>query len=259
MYRLWPDPDPTPLDEDALTALYTPTDRGRPWLRANFVSSLDGAATLAGFSEGLSNPDDKRVFGLLRMLCDALVVGAGTLRNEGYRAVRLSPERRRWRLAHGLAEYPTLVVVSARLALDPAQPALADAPVRPIIVTHPDADPGPLRKVADVIAFGSGAEAVDPHGAIDPQDAVDLRGAMGELHARGLRQILSEGGPRLFGSLTAADLVDELCLTVSPLLTGPGAGRITDGPLVAAPRRLALRHVLSASNMLLLRYSRYSR
>src|SRR5690349_11155774 len=73
--RLFPDPDPAPLDDAGLTALYEP-DRSRPALRVNFVSSLDGAITLEGYSEGLSGPADKRVFGLLRMVCDALVVAA---------------------------------------------------------------------------------------------------------------------------------------------------------------------------------------
>src|SRR6185436_3534750 len=106
MLRLWPDPDAgTPLSDDDIIERYEveqPT-----WLRVNFAASLDGAATLDGFSAGLSGPEDKRVFGILRMLCDALLVGAGTVRDENYRAVRLSPERRAWRLEHGRVEYPT--------------------------------------------------------------------------------------------------------------------------------------------------------
>src|SRR5262245_53009577 len=98
MQRLWPDPDPAPLSDADVIALSAPTERDRQSVRVNFVSSLDGAATLDGLSEGLSGPEDKRVFGILRMLCDALVVGAGTVRNEKYRAVRLSPERRAWRV-----------------------------------------------------------------------------------------------------------------------------------------------------------------
>ncbi|MEV1154171.1 pyrimidine reductase family protein [Micromonospora chokoriensis] len=239
--RLWPEPSAQPLDDAALTALYGRSDQ--PRLRVNFVSSLDGAVTVDGYSAGLSGEPDKRVFGLLRMVCDALVVAAGTLRHEAYRAVRLNEARRAWRRANGLAEYPTLVVVSGSLDLDPAQAAFADAPTRPIVLTHADADPPPgLTDVADLLRCGT--------------DRVDLAAGLVALHGRGLTQLLCEGGPHLFGALTAADVVDELCLTVSPLLAGPGPGRITAGD-TAPPRHLPLRHVLAADDgVLMLRHAR---
>lgn len=227
-------------DDDLIEAYGRPS---APTLRANFVSSADGAVTLDGFSAGLSGGPDKRVFGLLRMLCDALLVGAGTLRDEGYGPVRLSEERRSWRRANGLDPYPTPVVVSARLALDPASDFFAKAPVRPLVLTPAKgpAAPAGLDDVAEVVRIGD--------------TEVDLPGSLALLRERGLAQILCEGGPRLFGSLTAADAVDELCLTVSPLLAGPGAGRITLGGPTPA-RRLTLRHVLEADGALLLRYVR---
>ncbi|MEU7976062.1 pyrimidine reductase family protein [Micromonospora sp. NPDC049089] len=239
--RLWPEPSTQPLDDSALTALYGRADE--PRLRVNFVASLDGAVTVDGYSAGLSGEPDKRVFGLLRMVCDALVVAAGTLRHEKYRAVRLNERRRAWRLANGLAEYPTLVVVSNTLDLDPAQAAFADAPTRPVVLTHADADPPPgLTDVADVLRCGA--------------ERVDLAAGLAELHRRGLTQLLCEGGPHLFGALTAADLVDELCLTVSPLLAGAGPGRITAGD-TAPPRHLPLRHVLASDDgVLMLRHAR---
>ncbi|GAA4458992.1 pyrimidine reductase family protein [Phytohabitans houttuyneae] len=229
------------LDDDALAGLYHADGRV---VRVNFVTSVDGAVELDGFSEGLSGVPDKRVFGLLRMLCDGLVVGAGTLRHEGYRAVRLNEERRAWRRAHGLAEYPTLVVVTGSLDLNPGQAAFADAPVRPIVITHGRA-PADRREmisgVAEVLTVGD--------------EAVDLTEALARLRERGLDHLLSEGGPQLFGSLAAADLVDDVCLTVSPLLTGPGAGRITAGP-ASPPKGMALRHVLESEGSLFLRYTR---
>jgi riboflavin biosynthesis pyrimidine reductase len=234
--QLWPVNDTAP---DLVELYRTPPE---PWLRVNFVTSLDGAGHVGGKSEPLSGPADKRVFGLLRMLCDALVVGAGTVREESYHALRLDENRRAWRLAAGLPEYPTLVVVTARGNLDPGHRALADAPVRPIVVTRTSTDPGPLREVADVVAVGA--------------DEVDLAAAFAALRERGLRQVLSEGGPKLFGTLTGAGLVDELCLTVSPLLAGPGAPRITDGPPIDSPQGLTLRHALLAEGLLLLRYTR---
>lgn len=238
--RIWPEPATGPLDEAALADLY-----GRPTgLRVNFVTSLDGAVALDGQSAGLSGESDKRVFGVLRMLCDALVVGAGTLRTENYRALRLTEARSAWRRAHGLPDHPTLVVVSERLDLDPRQSAFAEAPVRPLILTRADAPAerrAALSAVADVITVGT--------------DALDLPAALAELRRRGFQSLLCEGGPTLFGALTNADLVDELCLTISPLLAGPGAGRITAGP-PGPPRGLSLQHVLAAEDVLLLRYRR---
>jgi riboflavin biosynthesis pyrimidine reductase len=208
--QLWPSSDPAPLDNAGLVALYQPE---APGIRMNFVASADGAVTLDGGSTKLSSPPDKRVFGILRMLSDVVLVGAGTLRAEEYRPVVLSAERREWRLAHGLSEYPTLVVVGRGGDLA-THPAVARAPV--------------------------------PAKIIGLDDVAALRD----------RRVLCEGGPRLFGALLAADLVDELCLTVSPLLAGNGPARITAGPPLAAPHHMTLRHILSAEGMLLLRYRR---
>jgi riboflavin biosynthesis pyrimidine reductase len=239
--RVWPAPDPEPLDDDALAEAYAVSGA---CVRVNFVTSVDGAVEMAGFSEGLSGPADKRVFKTLRALCDGLLVGAGTVRKEGYHAVRLDEPRRARRAAAGLSAYPTLVVVSRSLDLDPAQDAFAGAPVRPIVVTCESAPAdrrAALSAVADVVTVG--------------EREVDLGAAVDLLRGRGLRHLLSEGGPHLFGGLVAADRVDEVCLTVSALLAGAGAGRITAGP-ASAPRSLSLRLVLAAGDMLLFRYGR---
>jgi riboflavin biosynthesis pyrimidine reductase len=180
-------------------------------IRVNFVTSLDGAVAVDGLSAGLSSEADKRVFRLLRRECEALLVGAGTFRAENYGPLTLDEERRAWRVSHGLTRYPRMVLVSKSLKLDPRHPALAEAPVRPLILTTGDADPGALSTVADVVRCN------------------DLREGVRHLAELGLQHILCEGGPRLFGALSQEDLVDELCLTVSPLLAGPGAGRIVAG------------------------------
>jgi riboflavin biosynthesis pyrimidine reductase len=243
MYLIWPDTVKQPLDDEALVDLYRP-DYAAPLLRVNFVTSVDGAVEVSGYSAGLGTPPDKKVFSMLRMYAHALMVGAGTLRREGYGAILLDKERRAWRREHGLDPYPTVVIVSGRLALDPTNPALAEAPIRPIILTHATAPPDrrtALSAVADVLAFG--------------ENTIDLPAAMAALHGRGLTQVLSEGGPHLLGALTEANLVDEVCLTVSPMLAGPGAGRITAG-LPHAIRGLTLAHALFAEDTLLLRYAR---
>lgn len=235
----------TELDEAALVAGYA-VDRALPWLRVNFVSSLDGAVAAGdGYSAGLSGVADKRVFRVLRMMCDCLLVGAGTLRHEGYGPVSLDAERRRWRLANGLAEFPTLVVVSRSLDLSPAQTAFTQAPVRPLVLTAASAPAdrrAALQPVADVITCGD--------------TDVDLITAVALLRGQGMTHILCEGGPHVLAALTAASLVDELCLTLTPLLVGPGPGRITAGPSAPAPVSLPLRQALVADGVLLLRYAR---
>lgn len=207
-------------------------------LRVNFVTSLDGSAAIGGLSAALSSPTDKQVFRLLRMTCDALLVGAATLRDEDYRPLTLDADRRAWRAAGGLAAYPRLVIFSAGLSVEPDHRALREAPVRPLVVTAADPGDHPLREVADVLV------------------AADVRTAVAGLRAAGLTHLLCEGGPTLLGALTAADLVDELCLTLSPLLAGPEGPRMVLGD-PHPPRRMRLVHALPAEDgMLLLRYRR---
>ena len=232
------------LDQAELTDWYAPPGGAADWLRVNFVSSADGAVEVAGDSKALSGEDDMRVFRILRMRCDVLMVGAGTVRTDGYRALLLSQDRVDWRLSAGLPEHPVMAVVSRSGELDLDTPLFQRAPVRPIVITPADLDTKrheEISTVADVIAAGDGD--------------VDFTAAVAALRRRGLRQILCEGGPHVFGEITAADLVDELCLTVSPHLAGAGSGRITAGP--ASPlRRMHLSHCLHANGNLLLRYVR---
>jgi riboflavin biosynthesis pyrimidine reductase len=213
-----------------------------PVLRANFIASADGAVSVDGLSAGLQGPGDKEVFDHLRMVCDALVVAAGTVRAERYDALRLTDPARAWRTANGLPPYPQMVVVSGSLDLDPEQLIFSDAPIRPIVLTHRAAPAdAPIRAVAEVIALG--------------EDEVDLAAGIRLLHHRGASQVLCEGGPGLLGALIAANLIDELCLTVAPLLAGGTAGRIAHGP-PSPPRRMSLRHALTNGDMLFLRYAR---
>jgi riboflavin biosynthesis pyrimidine reductase len=91
---------------------------------------------------------------------------------------------------------------------------------------------------------------------INGEEHVDLRAALEALEARGLRRIGCEGGPTLFGNLVDDDLVDELCLTLSPLLTSGDASRIAVGAGAEPPRRMRLLSVLHTDSMLLLRYAK---
>jgi riboflavin biosynthesis pyrimidine reductase len=238
---LWPEPGP--LDDAAILDAYAMPDH--PALRVNFVASADGAVTVDGRSGGLGGPADKRVFDLLRVQCDAVMVGAGTLRTEGYGPMVLDPDQQHLRLAAGRTAHPALIVVSGGLDIDPDDPMLRDAPTRPWVVTHGSSDPDrrvALARVATVAVSGGAS--------------VDLRTALAELTVSGLRHVLCEGGPHLFGSLVAIDAVDEVCLTVAPRLAGAGAGRIVAGP-PSGVRDLGLVHVLrSGIGELFLRYAR---
>ncbi|QWT23371.1 pyrimidine reductase family protein [Subtercola sp. PAMC28395] len=241
---------PTVSELDALTdaqliALYAPANRSERLVRANFISSIDGSATLGGLSGELGGPGDKRVFDLLRQLCDVVVVGAGTVRAEGYGAMRLEPRAALWRAQNGLPEHPAFAIVSRGLELDLDSDVFTKAPRRPLVLTTASADTTrrtALEHVADVVACGEKS--------VEPQRLV------AELLGRGLTQIHCEGGPSLLGDLIAADELDELCLTLSPVLEGGAGPRISHAPQPSVPRSLTLEHLLLADSMMFTKYSR---
>jgi len=232
------------LNRDDLLERYRILDRSLPAVRMNFIASLDGAATRDGLSGGLNNADDKMVFDTLRMLTDLILVGAGTVRAEGYGGVRLEPADAAWRVSQGLPAQPALAIVSARLDIDAGHPFFADAATRPLVITHAEAPAerrAALAAVAEVVICG--------------ERAVDPRLMLTELAARGYRQVLCEGGPHLFGDLIAADCVDELCLSLSPVLDAGPAGRIAVSA-APTPRPMRLLHSFAAGDMIFLRYAR---
>ena len=231
----------------ALAALYAFPARPVPWLRATMVASADGAATLDGRSGGLSGDADRLVFSVLRSLADVILVGAGTARAEGYRPVRVSEV---WtELRDGRAPVPPIAVVTRKLALNEDAPLLAPAAegARTIVLTSqaaPAARRAAVARHADVVVAG--------------QDAVSPAEAVAALAARGFRRVLVEGGPSLLGQVAAAGLLDELCVTFSPVLEGGRAGRIVAAPHAApgAATGLSLAHVLEDHGALLCRYLR---
>ncbi|MCS5719906.1 pyrimidine reductase family protein [Herbiconiux sp. CPCC 205763] len=247
------------LSPAEVLARYEPDDRVKPLLRVNFIQSVDGSATLAGRSGGLGQPADKVVFDVLRGVSDVVLVGAGTARAEGYGALTATDELVRWRLAQGLPAHPTMALVSRSLNLDSESDLFTRAFARPIVFTVPPAPADArarLSEVATVIDAGDGGTA-GAGGAGGAAERVDPLLVRRELIARGLPQVLCEGGPRLFGDLIAADLVDELCLTLSPVLEGGAGPRIASpAPGPTAPRGLELDLLLRSESMLLSRWSR---
>jgi riboflavin biosynthesis pyrimidine reductase len=237
---------PTPLPDPDLYDVYGSDWLDRGGLRVNFVASLDGAVSVDGLSSGLQTPGDNAVFAVLRDLADVVVVGRGTVTGESY--APLTPDARRAGVRRdlGLAADLPLAVVSRGLDIDPGH-AVFDPPAgapRTIVVTCARAPAdrlAALRAKADVVVAG--------------EADVDLHLARVELERRGLRRILSEGGPALLTSLLDAAAADELCLTVSPLLAGPGAGRIVAGPPLAHPARGHIVSLLEEDNALFYRFA----
>ncbi|CAO5243991.1 pyrimidine reductase family protein [Frankia sp. AgKG'84/4] len=216
----------------------------RAFVRSNFVCSADGAAEVDGRSGPLGGAADRRVFQLLRWLSDVVLVGAGTARHENYGPVVVPVERRERRRAAGLAEVPPVAVVTASAGLDPAARLFA-VEVRPIVLTcaaAPAERRRALSAVADVVLCG--------------EESVELEPAMAALTERGLTRVLTEGGPTLHAQLGAAGLLDELCLTVAPLLAGPGRLGIGQGAPWDGTVAMRLIHVLAEEDSLFLRYRR---
>jgi riboflavin biosynthesis pyrimidine reductase len=232
-------PTPSAADSETLdlTAHYAyPDGLSAPYVRVNFVSSADGAATADGRSGGLGGPADRQVFGVLRQLAEVVLVGAGTVRAEGYRGAR--------KPTLGTSTPPPIAVVTGSAELDPASPLLTDTRVPPIVLTGTSA---PQERLKALTAAGATVVVLDP---------LTPAAVLGELDRQGMHRVLCEGGPRLFGDLIAADLVDELCLTVAPVLAGGDAGRIAVGPESSAARSLTLVGALHEDGALLLRYTR---
>ena len=227
MRQLLP-PDTGPPD---LPALY---GRDDPHVRGGFVLSVDGAAVVDGGSRALSSAADRAVFRTLRAVCDVVLVGAATTRGEDYARLRLTAEGAAWRTERDLPPLPRVAVVSRSLDLDAA--LLASGP---IVVTCAAADTASLPPDVEVIGAGD--------------DEVDVAAALDLLAQRGLLRVLCEGGPTLLADLVCAGRLDELCVTLSPLLVGAAPGLLAR--TLGAPVDLRLVSLLEDDSVLLARYT----
>ena len=226
----------------------------RPRVILNMVSTVDGHATLDGRSGPISGPADRALFHALRLAVDAVMAGAATVRTERYGRIVPDASRRQTRVARGLSEEPLACIVSGRLALEGDIPLLADPAARVVILTQSS---------ASLPAGATAAEIDYIRAARDGQ--LDLAAALAELRTRfDVRTLLCEGGPHLNAQLLGEGLVDELFLSLSPLLAGgdpdrnpahPEALRILAGPELSPPIALELRGVLEHDSGLFLRYS----
>jgi riboflavin biosynthesis pyrimidine reductase len=187
-----------------------PRPDGRPWVIANMVAGLDGSLAWHGTVGALSSAADRSLFLRLRGIADAVLVGAGTVRAEGYGPVKLPEARRVDRVAAGRPAVPPLAVVSHSLDLDWAAP-LWDG----------TADPSPIVVTAASAPVSALARARDHAEVLVAGDAsVDLAVALALMAERGMATVLTEGGPTLLDALVAGGLLDELCLTLTPVFGG---------------------------------------
>ncbi len=209
----------------------------RPFTYLNMVASVDGRAAIEGRSHALGSETDTLLLTELRTRADAVLIGSGTLRAEGYGRLVRNADRVARRAAAGRTPTPTAVLISRGLDL-PWDAGLFQAADQPVIVyTDADRDPPPTEAPVEVVR------------------TADPAAALADLRARGVGALLCEGGPTLNRALLAAGLVDELFLTLSPLLAGnASAPRIVEGEDLPAPARLSLAWVLHHDDELYLRY-----
>lgn len=227
----WPDPD-------------------RPWVRAVMVSTADGAArSPTGLTAGISSAADRLVFATMRGLADVILVGAQTVRSEGYGPPQPRPELEARRERAGQRPVARVALVTGTGRLDPASSLFTEVEQPPIVfapATLPSDRREALEPVAELIIAGD--------------DRVEGPAIVEALRMRGLNRISCEGGPNLLGQLTAAGLIDELCLTVTPLLSGgsytdhPVLRILSGAPLPDSPRPIHLEHVIESDGTLFLRY-----
>ncbi|MGC9664930.1 pyrimidine reductase family protein [Planosporangium sp. 12N6] len=238
-----------PLDRAALSRLYAyPAGAGdRPWVRANFVSTLDGAVAGAdGRTGSINTGADHEVFTLLRALADVIVVGAGTARVEGYRRPVAAERWRGLGLRRGRPDHPALVVVSRSAVLPETLYETSGESGEVLLATCAAAGTDAIRRAARHL----GADRVIVQGG----PGVDVAAALDDLAGQGLTRILCEGGPRLLHDVVAADRLDELCLTVTPEMVAGTQPRILVGPDLRAP--LVPRLLIESDGTLLGRWIR---
>ena len=228
---------------DISEAYAWPADR---WVRACMVMGLDGSiAGPDGLSRSISSPTDRGVLAAIRRFADAYLVGAQTVRAEGYSAVRAVPGVAERRVAQGQAPAPTLAIVSASCRFDWGAAAFTASDARPVVLTVERADPGARAAAArfcDVEVVGEQR--------VSPKDALDA------LAARGLSRVTCEGGDSLLTDMVRSDVLDEVDLTLAPRVTA-AARPARPGPAVLTGMRL--HQLIEEDGFLFARYLREDR
>jgi riboflavin-specific deaminase-like protein len=239
---------PSPVDNIDTVAAYASDDRprpeGRPWVMCNMISSVDGGIALNGVSGGLGGPADKDVFRAIRAVADVIIVGAGTAVAENYRRPQTPVDIQAARTDRGQSALPRIAIVSNSLRIEPDH-RVFDQTARPLVVTAASAPPeryAELAEVADIVVAGA--------------ETVDLRSALSQLAQLGAGVALLEGGPTLNGAFVDADLLDELCLSFSPMMLGGSGPRVVAASSNTVPRTMRLVRTLHQESFLFHRYVR---
>jgi riboflavin biosynthesis pyrimidine reductase len=230
-----------------LPAAY-PWPDGARWLRAMMVTTLDGAiAGSDGRSRSISSGGDRQVFSSVRRFADVVLIGANTFRAERYRPMTAKAADASLRAGLGLAPAPVVAILSLSLDLPWDEPIFTESAIRPMVVTSEAADPERLSTAdrhADLLVL--------------PGSDLDLAAMLDRFEQRGLRRIVCEGGARLLSTIAQLDLLDEVDLSIAPLMAC--GGQVTTGSPVALPPRFELAHVVAdADGFLFNRYVRSAR
>ncbi len=230
-----------------------PAPSDRPWVMVNMIASLDGATAIGGLSGDLGGPADREVFRAVRASCDWIVVASGTATAESYGPPKHNEAVVEARLRTGRSAVPRLAVLTASGAVDPTIPAFNHAvdstahgpgsQQRPLVISGEKADPEKLSALNVEIAR---LPAPRPHPSA----------VLNELHRRGAQVVLCEGGPTWNGKMVQAGLVDEICLSISPILVGGTSSRIVVGAERAIPVQMRLSRLLCEDDLLFARYTR---
>lgn len=241
MRRLLPEPGATTVSEQLET--YRPWEERseeRPLVAMNFAATLDGRATIDGKSGPIGSDADTAMLAALRGRFDAVMIGAGTMRAERYGRLVSKQETRERRQKDGLPPEPLLVLVSGRLDL-PWDAPLFEEGGEVLIFTSSEAEPPATGAAVDLVRH---------------EGAVDFRAAMRHLRQeRGVRALLSEGGPHVHAQMQADRLIDDLFLTIAPKLSGGEGPRILEGRLPEVTE-LDLVWLLEEDGELFARYRR---
>ena len=239
---------PTPVDTVDPLALFAgddrPTPPDRPWVMTNMIASVDGAVAIDGLSGGLGGPGDKAVFSAIRGVADIIVAAVGTVVAENYRRPQTPPVVQEAREARGQSRFPRLAIVTNSLSID-SNHRVFDPDAPPLVITHEKAPPNRRSGLANV------AEIVDAG-----TDRVDLRHMLTAFADRGASVVLVEGGPTLNAAFVAEDLVDEFCLSVSPMLVGGNGPRVVGASDTSSAHSMMLDRTLHDEGFLFHRYLR---
>lgn len=207
----------------------------------NMIASIDGGTAISGKSSAFGDEDDREMFKAIRAVPDVILVGAGTVAAEDYHPVTLDAEHRALRAELGMAETPTLAIVSGRLSVNPEARVFGDPEHKPLLLTSTEADPSKLVMIGD---------------AADVAVLPDLEPATILNHLAAAKVILLEGGPTLNGQFAFAGLVDEINLSVAPVLLSGDSPRIARGGELVPPQEMRRDRVLLGDRLMFVRYLR---